>query len=66
MIIKVKCPEGAVIESRYEGNEGMRYKFESRGVEVKDAWLCDAVKSTYLGAKVIVPNGNIAYIVVEK
>jgi len=66
MIIKVKSPEGATIESRYEGNEGVRYSFMPRTIEVKDAWLGDNAKSVYLGAKVLVPYGNITYIVMEE
>lgn len=64
MEIHLKTPD-AIIMSQYDGNRDIAYQFKDIGIEVKDAWLGWEASETCLGAKVLVPYGNIAYIILD-
>ena len=64
MEIRLKTPD-AIILSKYEGNRSFAYKFQEVGIEIQDAYLESSGTETYLGEKVLVPYGNIAYIILD-
>ena len=64
MEIRLKTPD-AIILSKYDGNRSFAYKFQEVGIEIQGAYLESGEAETYLGEKVIVPYGNIAYIIID-
>lgn len=65
MEIRLKEPQGSYIESRYEGNEHGQYAWKEQSIEIRDAWMCQEAGATHIGKVVLIPFGNIAYIVME-
>lgn len=67
MEIKLKVPKDSYIESMHEGNSHTQYTWKDQGIEVRDAYLRrpDEGEPRSIGKVVLVPFGNIVYIVMD-
>ena len=68
MVIRLKVPQDAYIESAEVDEEGdayLRCTWKDIGIEVENVLLCHDGKKVHLGERVLIPYANIAYIVLE-
>lgn len=73
MIIKLKEPKDSRISSDFDGNTDVQYKWVYAGIRVRKAYFRTSVSAKgylgekhYLGNEVIVPYGNIMYVIMDE